>query len=82
MQEYNPFILDMDKDKPSFSNDKCDFWLIQKGKKCVILKSRDKKDKSSSYLIADKKTGEIIYHTNLLEAVCVRLELIEKTGFF
>lgn len=77
MKKYNVLSLDIEKDEPSFVNDKAKWWLVETFDNYYLYRVLTN-NKESSYIGIDNTNGQIVDVTQSLESALVKLELLNK----
>lgn len=77
MKKYNVLSLDIEKDEPSFVNDKAKWWLVETFDNYYLYRVLTN-NKESSYIGIDNTNGQIVDVTQSLETALVKLELLNK----
>ena len=78
MKVYNPLVLDILKDEPSYENDKAKWWLIyvSEDKRYSIFRVLTKETKDEIFIIIDNKINIMVGESKSLEACHVKIEML------
>ena len=76
---YSPLMLDIEKEEPTYENDKSKWWLvhISKSKKHSIYRVCSKETKEQDYVLMNNKTNDIETISKQLEQCFVEIDLLE-----
>ena len=79
LKVYNPFDLNIEKDKPTFENDKSKWWLvhISKSNRYSIYRALQKENKQQDYVVIDNVTNDIETYSKSLEHCFVEIDMLE-----
>ena len=77
MKKYNVITLNVEKDEPSFVNDKAKWWLVEEAGDCYLYRVLTNEGKST-YIGVDNSNKQIITVTQNYEAAMVALEFCKK----
>lgn len=76
---YNPLTLKIEKDEPTYENDKSKWWLVHvsNSKKYSIYRVLQKENKEQDYVVINNKTNDIEAISKSLEQCGVEIDMLE-----
>lgn len=79
LKVYNPFDLKVERDEPTYENDKSKWWLvhISKSKKYSIYRVLQKENKEQDYVVIDTRTNDVETFGKSLEHCLVEIDMLE-----
>lgn len=80
MKVYNPLVLDIKKDEPSYETDKAKWWLIfvSKDKRFLIYRVLQKESKDETYFMVDNKYNSVCENKSI-EILHCRIDMLEAS---
>ena len=80
MKKYNPLVLNLEKDQPTYETDICKWWLceLSENKRFAVYLTVNKIDAKKDYVVVNNEIGQIIYITQILEQALMHLTMCEK----
>ena len=77
MKTYNPFILDREKDEPTFQTDVAKWWLIEISESKRYLLYLVESLNSVDYVIVDNTNHKFVCATQTLEDAGIKLCMLD-----
>lgn len=78
---YNPLVLDTDKDKPTFEDDKAKWWLVEvsPSKRYYLYVVYSILQKEKNYMIVDNKKQSVISISKRLEDIATEMDILDRS---
>lgn len=78
---YNPLVLDTDKDKPTFEDDKAKWWLVEvsTSKRYYLYVVYSILQKEKNYMIVDNKKQSVISISKRLEDIATEMDILDRS---
>ncbi len=78
---YNPLVLDTDKDKPTFEDDKAKWWLVEvsTSKRYYLYVVYSILQKEKNYMIVDNKKQNVISISKRLEDIATEMDILDRS---